>query len=271
MRSNDKNNKIYAIDTDKLKDEKLFSYHYALQRPERKEKIDRIKFDGGKRLSLGAGMVMEAALQFAGASGAGIITTSTGKPVIKYSSRDQDYLGGRSSDDTGVDPDISISNHQDTSICYFNISHTKNIAVCAVSDKEVGIDIEHERDFKDSLIARAFTDDEIRYVTDYTRLWTIKESVMKWYGLGFSLPPEEISIRFDRHDTDDITADISPGKTGSGCLMSSVGSALGSSARVLVKGHDDSNKLRFTFFSHKDCEITVCSEYDDFTSGLTWL
>ena len=179
-------NKIYIIDTDILKDGELFSYYYALQRPERREKIDRIKVDTGKRLSLGAGIVMEAALKHAGVSDADIVLTPGGKPVLSYMIK---HLP------TDVDPDTGRGLHpgqgaQDKvfdSPCYFNISHTKNIAVCAVSDREVGIDIEHEREFNDPLIHRAFTEDEIRYVeglsegdrlSHYTRLWTIKESVM---------------------------------------------------------------------------------------------
>ena len=254
-------NRIYAIDTDILKDEQLFSYYYALQRPERREKVDRMRFDKGKRLTLGAGIVMEAALEYAGVSGMSVTIDPHGKPVM---------VGAA---------------------CFFNISHTKNIAVCAVSDREVGIDVEHKRELKDPLIRRAFTSQEIAYaeklnldnknpvkpghedrksfglsddqLTYYTRLWTIKESVMKWYGLGLALPPEDIEVRpvtVSRAGSEGVTMEPSL------IYMND-----GADVAVSVKNHGDCDKLNFTFFSHEDCCITVCSEYESFTAGMEWV
>ncbi len=235
-------NRIYAIDTDILKDEQLFSYYYALQRPERREKVDRMRFDKGKRLTLGAGIVMEAALEFAGVSDMSVTIDPHGKPVLTEAA------------------------------CFFNVSHTKNIAVCAVSDREVGIDVEHKRELKDPLIRRAFTPEEIVYaetldedesLTYYTRLWTIKESVMKWYGLGLALPPEDIEVR-------PITASRA-GSEGATLEPSFIYMNDGADVAVSVKNHGDCDKLKFTFFSHEDCCITVCSEYENFTAGMEWV
>ncbi|MBQ7199995.1 MAG: 4'-phosphopantetheinyl transferase superfamily protein [Eubacterium sp.] len=274
-------NRIYAIDTDILKDEQLFSYYYALQRPERREKVDRMRFDKGKRLTLGAGIVMAAALEYAGVSGMSVTIDPHGKPVV---------VGA---------------------VCFFNISHTKNIAVCAVSDREVGIDVEHKRELKDPLIRRAFTPEEIAYaeklnmndknpvkaghedqggqffglsddqpeklghedrqsfglsddqLTYYTRLWTIKESVMKWYGLGLALPPEDIEVN-------PVTAG-SFGMEGVTSEPSFIYGNSGADVAVSVKNHGDCDRLNFTFFSHKDCCITVCSEYENFTAGMEWI
>ena len=280
-------NRIYAIDTDILKDEKLFSYYYALQRPERREKVDRMRFDRGKRLTLGAGIVMEAALEFAGVSDMSVMIDPHGKPVLA-GSRETSVAG--SSDSVS---DLLPTHDQDVFPCFFNISHTKNIAVCAVSDREVGIDVEHKRELKDPLIRRAFTPKEIVYaeklnmndinpvkaghedqggqsfglsddqLTYYTRLWTIKESVMKWYGLGLALPPEDIEVR-------PVTAGSS-GSEGVTLEPSFIYMNNGADVAVSVKNHGDCDKLNFTFFSHEDCCITVCSEYESFTAGMEWV
>lgn len=280
-------NRIYAIDTDILKDEKLFSYYYALQRPERREKVDRMRFDKGKRLTLGAGIVMETALEFAGVSDMSVTIDPHGKPVLTGS---WETLVAGSSDSVS---DVPLTHEQEVFPCFFNISHTKNIAVCAVSDREVGIDVEHKRELKDPLIRRAFTPEEIVYaeklnmndknpvkaghedqggqsfglsddqLTYYTRLWTIKESVMKWYGLGLSLPPEDIEVR-------PVTANraVSEGVTSE---PSFIYENSGADVAVSVKNHGDCDRLNFTFFSHEDCCITVCSEYENFTAGMEWI
>ena len=298
-------NRIYAIDTDILKDEKLFSYYYALQRPERREKVDRMRFDKGKRLTLGAGIVMEAALEYAGVSGMSVTIDPHGKPVLTGS---WETLVAGSSDSVS---DVLPTHEQEVFPCFFNISHTKNIAVCAVSDREVGIDVEHKRELKDPLIRRAFTPEEIVYaeklnmndknpvkaghedqggqffglsddqpekpghedrqsfglsddqLTYYTRLWTIKESVMKWYGLGLALPPEDIEVR-------PVTANraVSEGVV---VEPSFIYMNDGADVAVSVKNHGDCDRLNFTFFSHEDCCITVCSEYENFTAGMEWI
>ena len=249
-------NKIFAIDTDVLKDEKLFSHYYELQRPERRSRIDNMRFDNGKRLTLGAGIVMEAALEHAGCSGAPVMVLENGKPVI-----------ADRPDNPDRDDSSCVTTGTNNKHCYFNISDTKNIAVCAVSDKEVGIDIEHTRELKDPLIRRAFTPDEINFAKSlpedkqllyYTRLWNLKESVMKWYGLGFLLPPEDINIIINNTD---LSGDISPD------IQVSL------SDRIVSK-HDEldhNNDLKFTLYTHEDCLITVCSEYSCFTDKITYI
>ena len=250
-------NKIFAINTDVLKDEKIFRHYYELQRPERRSRIDSMKFDNGKRLTLGAGIVMEAALEHAGCPGAPVVVLENGKPVVD----------GRT-DEPDRDDSPDVANGSNNKHCYFNISDTKNIAICAVSDKEVGIDIEHTRELKDPLIRRAFTPDEISYAESlpednqllyYTRLWTVKESVMKWYGLGFLLPPEDINIIINNTD---LSGDISPDIQ------------VRLSERIVSK-HDEldrnNNDLKFTLYTHEDCLITVCSEYSFFTDKITYI
>ncbi|MBR2715076.1 MAG: 4'-phosphopantetheinyl transferase superfamily protein [Ruminococcus sp.] len=88
----------------------------------------------------------------------------------------------------------------------FNISHSHDMVVCAVSDKPVGIDIEKIRPINLSVAKRICTEDELLYLfgftpenTDFThcenyevlerffRLWTAKEAFVKHSGEGLSI------------------------------------------------------------------------------------
>lgn len=85
----------------------------------------------------------------------------------------------------------------------FNISHSGEYAVCAISDKaRVGIDVEairpvNLRHFQDHLTDgewQAITTSGNPYETFY-HYWTIKESVIKADGKGLSTPLSDVVIR----------------------------------------------------------------------------
>lgn len=73
----------------------------------------------------------------------------------------------------------------------FNISHTGNLAVCALGETELGIDIEQIRKVRESMKRRVLTEREQEWMetcTDkeeaFIRLWTLKESYLKATGEG---------------------------------------------------------------------------------------
>ena len=71
---------------------------------------------------------------------------------------------------------------------YFNLSNSHDYSVCAVSDSEVGIDIE-KITFKANIIDKICTEDEkklIKNADDFTKIWTKKESFLKYLGIGLS-------------------------------------------------------------------------------------
>lgn len=91
---------------------------------------------------------------------------------------------------------------------HFNISHCEEIAVCALSRHEIGVDIEKIRPFRDSIIRKALTLEEQEFLkqmsTDdrshwewFFRLWTLKESRIKHSGMGLSMPLDSFSFRYD--------------------------------------------------------------------------
>lgn len=77
---------------------------------------------------------------------------------------------------------------------HFNISHCGEAVAVAVSDREVGIDVEGRRKFSDGLLQRAFSDEEQTFVLssadpekDFARIWTRKEAWFKYTGTGILL------------------------------------------------------------------------------------
>ena len=77
-------------------------------------------------------------------------------------------------------------------IC-FNLSHSERIALCSVSDETVGCDVEKIRVYNPKVAKRFFTEEEFSLLEKsdnqdlmFTRLWTMKESILKCLGTGLS-------------------------------------------------------------------------------------
>ena len=71
----------------------------------------------------------------------------------------------------------------------FSLAHSGPYAVCAVSDSDIGADIEAPREGSERLAARFFASDEHRLVAEspqpdreFCRLWVLKESLIKARG-----------------------------------------------------------------------------------------
>ncbi len=86
---------------------------------------------------------------------------------------------------------------------FFSISHTKGLALCAVEDWDTGIDTERRREFPPHLQERVFTIAERETAASspdpgamFTTLWTLKESYMKYTGMGLAEGAESLCFRF---------------------------------------------------------------------------
>lgn len=86
---------------------------------------------------------------------------------------------------------------------YFNISHTKNIIACVISNREAGVDVEHVREMKKATINKVFSESEkqmAKYCDEgYIRLWTMKEAYSKLTGEGISEILEGLKIANENH------------------------------------------------------------------------
>lgn len=70
----------------------------------------------------------------------------------------------------------------------FSISHSEKKAIMAVSDREIGADIQKIKPIHFGIADRFFTEDERMYVGDdiqrFFEIWTKKEAYGKWEGRG---------------------------------------------------------------------------------------
>lgn len=76
---------------------------------------------------------------------------------------------------------------------YFNISHSGEYVACAVSDEPVGVDIQKIGEYNSDVAKRVCNEKELKQIEDsldkaseFTKLWTQKETVLKMYGTGIA-------------------------------------------------------------------------------------
>ena len=88
---------------------------------------------------------------------------------------------------------------------HFNISHSGEYVLLAVSDKRVGVDIEYRETITDSLrlAQECFHPEELSMINSinaesrirfFYDTWVLKESYMKMTGLGLSMDPRSFSV-----------------------------------------------------------------------------
>lgn len=162
--------RVYAACVDAFDDESLFSKCFNLMDADRQRKTLEKKFPKDKKLSLGVGMLLYMAA----------------REMMSENSIDADF-------ERGVVGDF-----------HFNLSHSGNMALCIISDHEVGCDIELRRENCLDIADRFFfneekelidaQDGEEKKLEMFFRLWTLKESFMKATRLGFKLPLDEFCV-----------------------------------------------------------------------------
>ena len=133
---------------------------------QRREQALKFKFEQGQRLCVLAYQLLKEGLR----KEYGI----TENPIFEYNEHGKPSIVGHSE-------------------IYFNLSHCKEAAVCAISNHPIGVDVESIREFKDSLVNYTMNDDEVREIetsenpaSAFIRLWTMKEATMKLVGTGIS-------------------------------------------------------------------------------------
>ena len=199
---------LYYADVGPLEDALLFLRLYQGVSRARREKVDRVKTPRGKLLSLGAGALLEACLAELGMPAAHIEQDQNGKPYL---------------------PDENL---------YFNISHSGTKVLCAVSDHEIGCDVEQVRAARLGVARRYFCPEEYQSLLAcrdaaaqdrlFIRLWTLKESFLKAVGLGFRLPPNRFCIQVQGEE-------------------------------ISVRQSLDARSYYFQAFSRAECEFALCS------------
>jgi len=84
---------------------------------------------------------------------------------------------------------------------FFNISNSKNTVIVVIAPYRVGVDFEFLRTDKKMIYPRVFCREEIEFLersknerTDFIKLWTRKEAVVKLFGGGISMGLANFSV-----------------------------------------------------------------------------
>lgn len=166
---------LYAADISALKNSEKFTELYAKLSQNRRDKMRLLAHEDDRLRSMAAELLLFHALEANGIApdGVSICETEDGKP----------YLEG-------------------VRDFHFNLSHSGNLAVCAVSSLPVGCDVQEITDVKLD-IARRFAYEEYENIMALTgdeardmlfRFWTAKESYIKAVGTGFKTPLNSFSV-----------------------------------------------------------------------------
>ena len=84
---------------------------------------------------------------------------------------------------------------------HFSLSHCKDAVACAVSDHNIGTDVESIVPYNPDVARRVCTADELKMLeqssnkdVEFIKLWTAKEAISKYEGMGLLLPFAKINI-----------------------------------------------------------------------------
>lgn len=177
---------------------------YQLLPETRKQKVDHFRFTKDKKLSSGAYLLLIKLLS----------EENVSSPIFKFEKFGKAY----------------ISNYEDI---HFNLSHSENIVACAISDRKIGVDVEYNDSTIDLNIAKHyFYNKEYEKImnsenpsNEFFNYWVLKESYMKYTGLGFNLKldsfeiviDEEISLKNDKNNLKFSLFDIDDYKLATCC------------------------------------------------------
>lgn len=94
---------------------------------------------------------------------------------------------------------------------HLSLSHSGTWAVCALSDRPVGVDVEEIRPHSEGLVTQVCTPAELtrlRAPADFCRLWTAKESFLKYLGVGLTVFPRRVEVDAHRVTLDGVPQEV---------------------------------------------------------------
>lgn len=173
-------NQLYVMNVEALNDDFLARSAYDRLSKARKSKADLFVFRKDRNLSLGAGLLLDFALR-------------------SFGLHEKDMLYG-----VQKNQKPAFLNQPDM---HFNLSHSGSMAICAMSETKVGCDIELLTDIGIEIAEHGFSKceygdivsraSEAERTEQFFRYWSLKESFMKFTGLGMALQPDSFEIQMN--------------------------------------------------------------------------
>lgn len=165
--------KIYSCNISSVTDKELREWFDAMNET-RKETVKNLLVPQKQKLKIAADHICRKAIsEFCGISANDIefAVSEHGKPFVK-----------------GLD-------------VYFSISHSGDYAVCAISDKEIGIDIEQIRKTNFKASKKFACETEQDYISTHAdgffEIWTLKEAYFKCIGTGLGADIKTVTFDID--------------------------------------------------------------------------
>ncbi len=172
--------KVFYFNIEALRDRKVFEQQLSVMPEGRKQKVLKYSITADKLRSLAAGI------------------------LIKFIKKQY-----------GVNSDVEYDKHGKPYFVRgevkFNISHSGRFVVAAVSDYEVGIDIQAIKADKHRIAEKNFSKAECTYINEgaddkarqqrFCEIWTMKEAYLKNIGLGLRKPLKSFQIVLGQEPT----------------------------------------------------------------------
>lgn len=167
--------KLLYMDASILKDITLFNRGMELISADRRNRIMNLKNPEVARLSLATGLLLRIALERSGL----LFRLNE----IQYEKHGKPYI--------------------DAENFYFSLSHSETYAICAYSNNDLGVDLQKIKPALPKSTQKILSVDEKEYlltlnekehVAFFYRVWSMKESLIKWDGRGLRLPLTELSF-----------------------------------------------------------------------------
>ena len=167
------NIKIYSLNISEVSSED-FTLWYSQMDEERKSSVDRLQNEDKRRSKIAADALCRKA-----------ISENCNVPC-------SDIVFGKTEKGKPFTENADV---------HFNISHSGDIVVCAVSDKEIGTDIEKIRRINPRAAEKFASGKELEYIASadngFFRIWTLKEAYFKCIGTGLGADIKNVSFSID--------------------------------------------------------------------------
>ena len=164
---------LYIFDEIESMDDDAVNSMISLLSDQRITKVQKLQFGPGKKASVLAYLLLRIALleQYGIDEAVEFDFAENGKPML---------------------PDFPQ--------IHFNLSHSKGVVACAVSDVEVGVDVQHITPISDKVAKRVLTETEYALFIQsfepndfFCEIWTVKESYLKKTGQGITVELRDIT------------------------------------------------------------------------------
>lgn len=178
---------IYLADTEMLVSREAGEKYFALLDEERREKVRRCRRTEDRKRSLLAGCLIQTGVKEAVYGESGLRTDAAPLSLVyRYGKNGKPYL-------------------QNFPGIFFSLSHSGSYVLCAMSDEDVGADIQEHRGGKERVAERFFSEKDKKMLDSslnnglareemFYRIWTVKEAYVKLTGQGLCQGMDTVEI-----------------------------------------------------------------------------